>query len=417
MLLHKSSIWETQRRWYEEHALSAWKTGQLPSWISSNAFVAAKYANLILSFARDTWSSSTATENFEQQPIHIVEVGAGSGNLGFLILKHLVNLREFWPASNCFRYVLTDFAPNIIEYWKNQENLRPFFDDGLLDYALFDCEGKGTISSTNSSEIHLVRTGVTLSRSTLRSPVIVVANYVFSSLRMDHVQIIKVDDERVIHGATLLKRAECTLSSPSTEREGEREGQGEEDGEREGEGELEVGSSDTKQGVAADDKDVVMSVFPKDSTIQFHHVLWSDLDEQVVLPYANIDANLSKIFQKEYVESPGENMSVCVPLGAIECVRRLHAMAADTDLLMLSGDKAFDQKSDYESHQPQNPHVAFHGSLSFMVNNHCLKEYVRELGGFTVDVPHRSTGFKVQGHVFGSRDRSQYRCFLRKWCV
>lgn len=33
----------------------------------------------------------------KEEPIYIIEVGAGHGKLGFLILNHLNDLREFMP--------------------------------------------------------------------------------------------------------------------------------------------------------------------------------------------------------------------------------------------------------------------------------------------------------------------------------
>jgi hypothetical protein len=200
-----SKLWDIQKRWHENHAIQAWQSGKLPHWISSNTFIAAKYANMILSFARDVWSKSiTSSKSLNStqhnQPIHIVELGAGHGKLGFLILKHLVSLREFWPASNCFRYVLTDYTTSIINFWKNHPSLLKFFNDGLLDYAKFDCE--------TEDAIHLIRTGITLNRSTLQRPVVFVSNYVFSSLKQDHFQFFSKDDDTT----STIKKTSCTIT-------------------------------------------------------------------------------------------------------------------------------------------------------------------------------------------------------------
>ena len=37
----------------------------------------------------------------KDEPIYIVEVGAGHGKLGFLILNHLAELAEFMPQGIC----------------------------------------------------------------------------------------------------------------------------------------------------------------------------------------------------------------------------------------------------------------------------------------------------------------------------
>ena len=72
-------------------------------------------------------------------------------------------------------------------------------------------------------------------------------------------------------------------------------------------------------------------------------------------------------------------MSVNVPLGSVQCLRRLQRMTANTSMMMLVGDKGFSSLSDYEQ-TDRNPHVVFHGSLSFMINFHLLDLYVKELG-------------------------------------
>ena len=72
-------------------------------------------------------------------------------------------------------------------------------------------------------------------------------------------------------------------------------------------------------------------------------------------------------------------MSVNVPLGSIQCLRSLQRMTANTSMMMLVGDKGFSSLSDYEQ-TDRNPHVVFHGSLSFMINFHLLDLYVKELG-------------------------------------
>jgi hypothetical protein len=373
--LSTSPIWDIQRRWYETHAIPAWKAGKLPHWISSNTFIAAKYANLIVSFARDVWTNTSS-----EQPIHIVELGAGHGKLSFLILKHLVSLREFWPASNCFRYVMTDFAPSTIEFWKTQSNLAPYFDDGLLDYALFDCDAA-------DNDLHLARTGIALNRSSLQRPVVVVANYVFSALKQDHLQFFGSDTG----GST--KCAQCTVVVPKADDDSENDRSGNQD--------------EQDDHTARFDTAPEMNLFPTNAEIQFEHVNAKD-----AVPYDLIDPTLSKLIQRVYVDS-GKDMSVGVPLGALRCIRSLQRMTANTSMMMLVGDKGYDTLNDHER-SSRDPHVVFHGCLSFMVNFHCIEEYVREMGGFTLRMLHRSSAFKVQSYLFGGT-KTNFRCVLRKW--
>ena len=117
-----------------------------------------------------------------EDALGLVELGAGHGKMGFLVLTHLVRLREFWPAPGAFRYVLTDCCAQSVQFWAAHPALQRFFKAGLCDYARFDAE--------KDTEIHLERAGITLKRGpTLCRPMIVLANYVFSALRQDYFQV------------------------------------------------------------------------------------------------------------------------------------------------------------------------------------------------------------------------------------
>lgn len=69
--------------------------------------------------------------------MHIVEVGAGHGKMGFLILKKLAELDEFMPIDHAYKYVLSDFAADNVDFWLNHPPLQPFFENGTLDCAVF----------------------------------------------------------------------------------------------------------------------------------------------------------------------------------------------------------------------------------------------------------------------------------------
>jgi hypothetical protein len=56
------------------------------------------------------------------QPVYIVELGAGSGKLGYLVVEGLLRYRAFFPpfpeaAGLPFRYVLTDISQRTIDGW------------------------------------------------------------------------------------------------------------------------------------------------------------------------------------------------------------------------------------------------------------------------------------------------------------
>jgi hydroxypyruvate reductase len=70
--------------------------------------------------------------------VYIVELGAGSGKLGYLVVEGLLRYRAFFPpfpesAGLPFRYVLTDISQRTIDGWLAHPCLREFLDLGVLD--------------------------------------------------------------------------------------------------------------------------------------------------------------------------------------------------------------------------------------------------------------------------------------------
>lgn len=115
--LHTSTLWNMQTRYYDEKNISAWsEPAPIPSFLSSNAYIAQHYAKAILSGVRDMWNRSITTldpfqayhyfregQNMDE-PLYVVEVGAGHGKLSYLICKWLLSMREFWPSTNAIKF-------------------------------------------------------------------------------------------------------------------------------------------------------------------------------------------------------------------------------------------------------------------------------------------------------------------------
>ena len=422
-LLPASDLWEIQRAWYERSALDAYKSSTLAHWISSNSFIAARYANLCIAYAQDCWGADAARANSNagdgnHEPIHIVELGAGHGKMGFLVLTHLVRLREFWPAPGAFRYVLTDCCEQSLQFWAGHPSLQGFFKAGLCDYARFDAE--------KDTEIHLERAGITLKRGpTLCRPMIVLANYVFSALRQDYFQ--------VFGGKGMpapLLRAHCGLTWES-------DGVGVGDGNTTGESGR--NDSDRSNDYTARPDDSAPKKMPE--SLDGCRIEWdyravepdANGDDGPMSVYRNTDPVLGRILG-EYVEASsrgggggsgktrsingsvsdgGTDYSLAIPLGATRCVRNIAKMCPGGRCLMIVGDKAWGDMCDLES-TARDPHVVFHGSVSFMVNMHALRRYVEELGGFALRGNNASVGFKVEAYVVGGQTKMAFPKLRRK---
>lgn len=163
--------------------------------------------------------------------------GAGSAKLSYVLLQKLLKLSKFLPRrgsgpasgsdggeSNnasgaggfCFKYVITDFSHANFGFWMNHPRLQELFTLGIIDFAVFDAEAEpgcvggeqpgadgkeggvgkdagGGVANTGSPGVGLWGSGclrLELSGEELRpgdldNPVIVVANYVFDSLKQD----------------------------------------------------------------------------------------------------------------------------------------------------------------------------------------------------------------------------------------
>ena len=169
----QSLIWELQRRYYDRHGIAAWAESRIPFSISTSPHIAAAYARVVFGFLRD-WQSRLDPG----EPVYIVEIGAGSGRLGFNFLRAM---GEFFDQSVLrhirFTYVLTDLVEKNVEFWEAHPKLRPFVEAGRLDFARFD--------AVNDTEMHLRHSGKVLKAGGLANPVIVLANYVFDTLPQD----------------------------------------------------------------------------------------------------------------------------------------------------------------------------------------------------------------------------------------
>ena len=191
--LSDSLLWNLQRAYYTREGIEAWKSGTVPSYITTNAFIATAYARVLHAFLTDQALSA------EGPPprVHIVELGAGHGRFGFLVLKRLTQLVKTSPAPTApFRYVMTDLADKNIAYWRENSFLKPFIDRGQLDFARFDVE--------RGDALELMVSGETLSKDAQADALVVVANYIFDSLTVDVFQ--------VAEGA--LKECRVSLKSP-----------------------------------------------------------------------------------------------------------------------------------------------------------------------------------------------------------
>ncbi|HVR71186.1 MAG TPA: tetratricopeptide repeat protein [Vicinamibacteria bacterium] len=174
--LSDSLIWPLQREFYRRRGTSAWTSGELPWYVTSNSFIARAYARMVVGWLRDLLAAGQVDRS---RPLYVLELAAGSGHFAFLFLKKLQALRDELPALGeiDLRYVMTDLPEANIAAWQGNERFAPFLESGRLDFALFDLE--------SDSEVRLLRSGAVLSPGAVANPLAVLANYAFDSTRQD----------------------------------------------------------------------------------------------------------------------------------------------------------------------------------------------------------------------------------------
>src|SRR6476661_6090820 len=109
--LSSSVIWRLQRDFYAQRGLKAWTEDQVPSYITNNPFIAEIYARIAFGFlcdcTRHTRAGARPLSN--ENPLRILELGAGSGKFSYLFLRKLADLMHAANiAVNTVRYCMTD---------------------------------------------------------------------------------------------------------------------------------------------------------------------------------------------------------------------------------------------------------------------------------------------------------------------
>lgn len=173
----KCELWPLIEQYYSQKGVSAWDSA-VPCFITSSAYIAESYAEMILAFLKDHYQHLDLSE-----PVYILEMATGVGRFSYLLLwelqKKLACFSRF-KALN-IRYLMTDFTENNVNYWHQHEKLRPFMESGMLDFAVFRPE--------DDQEIQLLLSGQTLSPGKMKNPLIAIANYFFDSIRQDMFQV------------------------------------------------------------------------------------------------------------------------------------------------------------------------------------------------------------------------------------
>jgi hypothetical protein len=164
--LSQSLIWDIQRTYFLKSGMSAWQDDIVPHAISCDPYMARAYGEVILGYLRDCLADQVLEPD---EPIYIVELGAGSGRLTYHLLHQLMARLPHTPFAELnVQFVLTDFVPATLDFYQTRPQLQKWVNKGILHYAHFDVTDMKAPIPTE-----------------VNNPVILLANYFFDSIPQD----------------------------------------------------------------------------------------------------------------------------------------------------------------------------------------------------------------------------------------
>jgi len=198
--LSHSLIWQRQRDFYAQRVLKAWTEDLVPNYITNNPFIAEIYADVIAAFLEDCMRDRPLSA---ENPLHILELGTGTGKFSFLLLRKLTALlREKNIPRELVRYWMTDCSEQFIAAWRANAYLAEFVETELLGFEVFRVG-----EETSPGFLRIGSAG--------RGSLVVIANYVFDSLPQDAFIISQAEIAEALVTTTepLEQRAVPTLRS------------------------------------------------------------------------------------------------------------------------------------------------------------------------------------------------------------
>lgn len=300
----ESLLWKLQLNAYKHSGPRAWK-------ITNNPYIARAYAWQAIAAIRD-WGSQLDP----QSPLYILEVGAGAGRFSYLFLKEL---KKLLPVEQKICLVISDNVDNYLQFWLKHPKLKPFIEDGSIDFANYD--------PTRQTDCTLVLSGERL--KDLANPLIAITNYFYAALPND---LFRYVEGELYEGYPVL-----------------------------------TSSSVTKEELIANPK--VM----KDVEVMFAA---KRIDE---LPRYPNDHGFDEVLEIFRDCLPDETPFL-LPIAAFRTIRNLKTLSANR-LFIISGDKGFHTPEELEKNCDHRPIVTDLGDVNVDVNVYALKLFTQKLEG------------------------------------
>lgn len=171
----KTSLWQMQSMAYQGLGLEAWTKRGIPSYLTSNPFIAKRYAQMAFAYMLEEHLLNRLSK---KSPFTIFELGAGTGRFAYLFIKYFLHLVKESPLKDQkIRYVMTDLSTEVIKGWTSHPHLQRLFESKILDWACLDLNHPGPFK--------LGQSGLQISFETLDNPCLLITNYLFCYLPCD----------------------------------------------------------------------------------------------------------------------------------------------------------------------------------------------------------------------------------------
>lgn len=284
--LSNSTLWQRMHDYYDQLGPEVWEDEVVPLQITSNTYLANTYAKLIIAQMHDYIAKYGKPS--AQKPFHIIEIGAGHGRLSFYLLKNLQLAFKLygWP-TDWLKYVMTDISLKSLSSWKQHHALKPYFESGCLDLAVFN--------ALEDTELELILSKKIIKSNSLSKPLFIVCNYIFDTLLQDAFQVI---DGKLHEVELIIKNEERNKNK--------------------------------------DLKD-----YFKKASYQFkrHPIQTNYYTQQPVLN------KILKNYEDEF-----DNASFLIPIGAVKCIQNLHHFTKGPMMLLVS-DKGYTETDLFDENE------------------------------------------------------------------
>lgn len=310
-----STLWEIQQNYFQTMGIEAWKN-QVPFYISSNMFIATEYASFLISTIQNLLRVEPA---LRAETFYFLELGAGTGRFSYYFLTAFEKLLKTYALEDLkYCYIISDIATKNIEFCQTNPSFQPYIEAGKIDFA--------KVNLVESDSIFLLNKQIDYTQINAKTPLGVIANYVFDCIKID---LFKFDKSGVY--------------------------------------EVQLGLTSRYKNF-----NIAESKYLDDLRLQY------DLVKIDPKNYYE-DKDLAELLLDAHTQFSEKEFYYPMPVGAIQFLKTLSKMTHDR-FFIVSGDRGLSSEQDLVLTDLKEL-IAFNGCFSFLVNFYALKKYIQKRGG------------------------------------